>query len=724
LFSQVNIVQIKKSSCRICINCGFDFQVENNKIVSFEPDFDHPHTKGYCCPKGIAGIEFQQGAGGKRIIDSLEKSDDGRFTKVNTLQTADKIGRELKAIVDKYGPRSVALYFGTGGYANTLGNAFSKAWLDAIGSPNFFSTFTIDGSSHLVTAGRMGVFLGGSPHLDDIDVGLVSGANPIVAHSGWPHLPIAALNPGENFAKARKRGMKLIVVDPRKTELAQRADIHLQLIPGEDATLYAGIIRIMLENKWVEQEFCRRFVTNVDRLQKMVAPYKDDYVAKRTGVPAEKLHEAARMFGTAARPWAGNSTGTSMTRDSNLADFLVKCLNALQGSYARAGEKVKNPCYLSSMAPPMETVLPPTRSWENEPKCRTQDIGKIGGEFPSALFPDEILVPGKDKIRAVVVFGANPVMCMPETDKTIAALKDLDLLVTLDNTMSETAVMSDYVLATSPQYERHDLNGMTEALYPESYVQYFKPLVEKPENVAHDWQVFWIFARAMNVELELKHMTLMSPFEVVPSAGRVDMKSMPKSEDLIRRICESKGLDFEALKEAPEGISPDIPDVHVIAPPEDSGARMDLCPDDIARDLTQLHGRPVVHSRYRLAVRRIASVMNSQYRDSNLSRAKFPEAFAYMNPNDMLEEGVMDGMQVDICTASGQIVGTVKGDETVREGVISMPHCYGNPFSENNTAIENGSHTSRLIPMDPNDSEPINFMPRMTGFPVDLKKRL
>ena len=717
-----------KSSCRICMNCGFDFQVQDNKIVSFTPDFEHPHTRGYCCPKGISGIEFQQGVGGKRLSDSLKRADDGSLEPVDTLAAASDVGKKLKAIIDEHGPRSVALFFGTGGYANTLGNAFSKGWLHAIGSPNFFSTFTIDQSSHVVTAGRMGAFLGGTPNLDDIDVGLVSGANPLVGTAGWPHIPLAALNPGEEFKAIRERGMKLIVVDPRKTEIAERADIHLQLIPGEDATLNAGIIRLMLENNWYNKAFCERFVDNIDRLKQMVEPYDENYVAQRTGVSADQLREAAELFGTAKRPLAGSSTGTSFTPDSNLADFLVQTLNALCGGYRRAGETVSNPCYLSNVGgTPMEAVFPPNRTWEQEPKCRTQDVGKIGGEFPTALFPQEVLQPGKDKIRAVVIFGSNPVMCMPEPHKVIEAFKDLDLMVTLDNTLTETAELSDYVFATTPQYESHDLNGMMEAMYLEPYVQYFPPVVDKPKNVAHDWQIFWTFAKEMGAEIELKHITLMTPFEHIPSCGMVDMGDMPSSEDLLRQMCESKGIDFDALKSAPRGIKPDLPDVQVIAPPEDTpadikDARLDVCPPDIAEHLQQLRVKPVVESRYRLSARRLTHLMNSQYRDSNFSRAKLPGNLAYMNPDDMARDGLADGVHIDIKTDTGQIIGVVKSDETVREGVISMVHCYGSPL-EKESDVRKGVSTGDLIPLSIDDSETINYMPRLTGFPVSIELR-
>ena len=274
---QLSPVRSAKASCRICSGtCGFSFQVENNQIIDYFADTDNPMTKGHCCPKGIAGIEMQQGKG-NRLTESLKRNTAGEFETIDTLDAAEEIGQKLKAIVDEHGPRSVAMFFGTGAYVNTLGNAFSKAWLHAIGSPNFFSTMTIDQSSHWVTIGRMGMFLGGMPDFEDIDVGLISGANTYVSHLGWPGVPAPGVNPGEGLRRARERGQKLIVVDPRVTETASNASLHLQIIPGEDATLYAGIIHLLFKQDVTNKEFCERYVTHVERLKELVSDYTPEY---------------------------------------------------------------------------------------------------------------------------------------------------------------------------------------------------------------------------------------------------------------------------------------------------------------------------------------------------------------------------------------------------------------------------------------------------------------
>jgi anaerobic selenocysteine-containing dehydrogenase len=709
------------TSCRICVGCGFEFQVEDGEIVSFTPDRGHPFSRGYSCPKGVAGIEFQQGSR-ERLTHSLAKGPDGVHAEIDARRACEEIGERLTSLVAEHGPRSVALFFGTGAFQNTLGNIFSKAWLHAVGSPNFFSTTTIDQSSHSVTAGRMGRFLSGRPAAADLDLVLISGSNPVVSH-GSPLALARGASPTRNLAEFRQRGTRCIVVDPRRTETTRYADLHLQLIPGEDATLYAGLIHLLFRHDWIDSTFCERFATGVERLREAVREFTPEYVSKRAGVSPADLEEAAWLLGTARRPRASCATGTSMAPDSNLADFLLECLNVLRGAYRRAGERVENQTPLAGGAFAVEDVSPPNRSWEDGEKCRTQDAGRIFGEFPTALLPDEILQPGPDRIRALVVFGGNLAMALGDPEKTLRALGDLELLVTLDHRMTETAELSDFVLATSTQYERRDLNGFTEALPDWTYTQLFRSVVEKPESVLHDWEAFWEISHAMGLELELRYTAWSADYAALPPGLPIDMERKPTDEELLRWICEQKSISFDALEAATRGVAPDLPPFLVAPAPEDTGARLDVCPPDVQGEVARLRARPPVDGRYRLAVRRLRAVMNSHYRNSRYAKRIVPRNFAYMNPADLEAEGLEEGSPIEIGTAQGRILGTVKPDPTVRRGVISMSHCFGalDPSDDPEGAL--GAHTGRLIPLDPKRSEPINFMPHMTGIPVEIEPR-
>lgn len=713
-----------KSNCRICVNCGFEFEVENNQIISFSPDKSHPYSKGYSCPKGIAGIQFQQGDK-NRIQSSLKRNASGEFQEIDSTQANYEIGTKLSSIVEEYGPRSVALYFGTGAYQNTLGNIMSKAWLSGVGPPNFFSSMTIDQSSHWLTAARMGVFLGGRPEVSEVDVALLSGTNPVVSHKGYPALPSNALAPNQSFRAAKRRGQKLIVVDPRRTETARFADIHLQIKPGQDAVLYAGLIHLLFRNGYTDKEFCRRFVANDRRLEQATEPFTPEYVAEVTGIDSSLIEGAAKMFGSASKPNAACGTGTAMGPNSNLADFLLESMNALRGAYRRFGDKVSNHLPLLGTQP-VDAVAPPNRTWERGEKCRSQDIGKIFGEFPTALLPDEILLRGNNKIRALIVFGGNPPVAFPDPIKTNTALADLDLLVTLDHRWTETTELSHYVVATSTQYERHDLTSWGEFFAERSYLQYFPPIIEKPNQVQHDWEFFWEISKYMGIELDFKYVVMGDDYPALESGKLVSLENKPDPEELLDWICSRKGLSLEQIENSKSTMWNPEGELFVKAQPEGQNEKLDVCPDDIFFDLTKLAQTSLEQANeeigtYRLAVRRLTAVLNSHYWQSNYAKRRYPTNFAFMNSEDMAKEGLSDGGRVEISSSFGRIVTKVRRDDQVKEGVISIPHCFNDKSNEESGNNLDSSLVSQLIPLDQQSCEAINFMPHMTGFSVHVQ---
>jgi len=309
---------------------------------------------------------------------------------------------------------------------------------------------------------------------------------------------------------------------------------------------------------------------------------------------------------------------------------------------------------------------------------------------------------------------------MVDPDKTLAALDDLALLVTLDHRMSETAERSDYFISTATQYERHDLNALTEGLSPRSYLCYFRPPIKKPNSVMYDWEVFYELAQVMNLQLDFKHTFIGMEYCATPPGRGLDMSNKPGDEQLLRWLCEDRNVSFDDLKAAQHGIYPYLPPAVVSIPEQDSGARMDICPEDIEADIARVRSQAIRKDKYRLSVRRLSVAINSHYRNSDYARKKFPQNFAYINPEDMADEGLVDGSKIKISTVDGSIIGIVRQDHTLRRGVVSMTHCFGKLNPEDDPNLDFGSHVGRLIPLDPTRAEAINFMPHKTGIPVEI----
>jgi anaerobic selenocysteine-containing dehydrogenase len=705
--------------CRNCPSvCGLLVEVENQKILGIRGDARHPLTKGYFCVKGLASMDVHNGE--DRLTGARGRPPDGSVVEDVAIERAlDEIHARMTAIIARHGPRSVALYYGTGANNNPLCHSAMKGWFDLTGSPYMFSSMTVDQSAKWVAAGRMGMFATGKYSALDADVIMEVGGNPAISHVSGT-LPMTA--PMRALREAQSRGMRLIVVDPRRTETARRADLHLQIRPGEDATLFAGMIHIALENGWHDQAFCARFVESLDNLRAAVAHFTPDYVAGRTGIDRDLIARACEMFAGARRKSAASGTGPNMAAGSNVTEHLIESFNAICGGYRRAGDFVRNVQPLFGGHPAREKVIAPYRSWESGPKCRSADVGPLFGEYPTALLPSEIIGTGEDRIRALIVVGGNPLKAIADPEKTLSAFRRLELLVTLDPRPTETAAISHYAIATSLPYERFDYTGMYDPLYAVSFAQATRPLLNRPPGVIDDWEFFWGLARRMSRPLILKKPTFGATHSQISGPSlELELDNMPRTEDLVRWMTSQHLVRYDDLIAQPQGML--LHDHAVIEPAgEDDGMRMDLCPPDVAEELAQVRrgGEIDIHFPFRLTSRRQLESMNSAYTNASRTRLRYPVNPAFMNPQDMKEQGIIEGDSVEISSAHGTVVTIARRDSSLRRGVISMTHAWGAPDPAADPQGVKGAFVGRLISLE-KDLESINYMPRQSAIPVAVR---
>ena len=346
-------------------------------------------------------------------------------------------------------------------------------------------------------------------------------------------------NPTKCMKEARARGLKLIVIDPRRTETAKNADVFLQPYPGEDPTVAAGLVRIILSEAWEDKDFCQRYVADIDKVRAAVDPFTPEYVAKRAGINAADLVKAAHMYAVECqRGGASTGTGPSMAPFSNLSEHLVETLNIICGRYMREGEQVPNPGVLRARQPRKAQVTAAPRWWDDGYKSRIGGYGMLGDEMMSGILCDEMLEPGEGRIRAFIAHGSNVANVIPDQRKTVRALKSLDLLVSIDPYLTETSRLAHYVLPTKLGYERADLTMfLYESLYTEPYARYTPAVAAPPPDseLVDDWEIFWGLAKRLNLELV---------YDGVP----LDMSSIPTTDSLLAIIARHAPVSFETLK--------------------------------------------------------------------------------------------------------------------------------------------------------------------------------
>ncbi len=695
--------------CRICpAHCGLEVEVEDGAVTRVGGDRVHPLTHGFTCAKGRRIGDLH--ADPDRLVESQRRGPDGSFEPLPVQSAIDEIADRLRSIVAAHGPDSVGLFVGTQVYTASLTYSFLSAWLRAVGSRKRFTTVTIDQSAKIVATGRLGAWAGGRQRFEAADVWLLVGTNPLVSMQGGDITGFPIHDNTRALAEARRRGLKLIVVDPRRSQVAAKADLHLQLRPGTDAALMAGIHHVILRDRLLDAAFCSRWAHGIDALREAVSRFTPEVVGSITGLEPEQIVEAARTFGEAGTGMATSGTGPDMGPHANVAEHLIQALNVVCGRFPREGDRPggvrvleRNPRYRAQ-------ALPPSRPWERAPKNRF-GVSWLGSELMSPVLPDEILLDGPDRIRALIVAGGNPGAAFPDQDRILEALEALELLVVLDPFMTETARRADYVIAPTLSLERAEDTRGYGHFSDQPFAQFTEPVLPRPAGVVDDWAFFLRLGQAMGLTLRMGRRAY-GPEDPVPT-----------DVELLAERASRGYVDHADLQRDPHGrIFPDVPMPAVAAAPDDADGRFEVLPADVERELrdafdalasAEKEGRP-----YRLIVRRSRETMNSLGRRlPGLVRHGYNPCF--MHPDDMSAAGLLPGAVVEIASEHGAVGAIVQPDATLRRGVLSMTHCFGGEPGLEEDLHRFGSNPTRLLSLR-TDLQPISLMPLMTAVPVTL----
>ncbi|RJG18914.1 molybdopterin-containing oxidoreductase family protein [Massilia cavernae] len=702
------MTEIKKTYCRICPGfCAVDVTIEDGRAVDVRGDRNDPVTRGYTCIKGVQNTDLLYGQG--RFRQSMRRDASGALAPVELDDALDQIAARLKAIVDQHGPRAVGIFLGTQAWFSAVNAPAATAFAAALDTPCLFGTMTIDQSAKWVASERIGVFNGGPQRFDQADVWMLIGTNPLVSVMGGPSTSgFGHTNPTKTLRDARVRGMKLIVIDPRRTETALQADLFLQPRPGEDAALLAGIVHVVLREKWYDQAFCDRHVDGIAQLRAALAPFTPEAAARRADVNADDIVAAARIFAQQGRRgMAGSGTGPNMGPHSNIAEHLVQCLNVLCGRYLREGDEVPNPGVLQPFVARHADVSPPKRSWLTGPRSRRLGLGRIFGQMMSAELADEILLEGSGQIKALICLGGNPAVALPDQAKAIAALGALELLVTIDPRLSATAKLADYVIAPTLAFERHDHTGFLEAMFQQPYARYATPVVAAPagSQLIDDWKFFWEIARRMGGPMQLGNL--------VCSAAPA-----PSTEEVLAAIALGSRVPLDEVRAQPAGAIFDAGKIFVQPPRPEWTDKLELAAADVLDEIAAVAATLEQASApgLLLTVRRVREFVNSGLTDAAKSRARIPDNPAFLHPDDFAQLGLTDGEKVAVVSATGRVTAIARCDPTLRRGMVSVTHCWGAGSDDEHQIPES---TSRLVASD-TGYQSINGMPIMTAIPVEV----
>jgi anaerobic selenocysteine-containing dehydrogenase len=465
----------KKTTCVLCGNrCGLEVEVENNRIVKSRGDKDCPVSQGYICRKGMNIAYHQHNA--DRVLYPLKRMGD-KFGRISWDQAVSEISARLREVLQQHGPRSLASLAGGGEfYFSSL--SFFVRFASMLGTNYQYSSANQEFSgrywAHGLTMGSQALEL--VPDIEHSDMFMAVGWNGMKSN----HYPRAA-NVLQKVAKDPDR--LLVAIDPRPSDTARIADIHLALRPSTDALLLKSMIAIIIQEKLYNREYIDAHVDGFNEILPWFAGFDVKAALKVCELEYDTVVKVCRDFAT-RRSSLRDDLGILMGRHSALNSYLLVVLLAICG---RIGVQGGN--YL---------VGGKTYSDPNDPKTwRTQstNIPAINGMFPPNVMPEEILSGRADRLRAVIIHAANPLRSYADTTMYEKAFRQLDLLVVSEIAMSETAQLAHYVLPSRTVYESWDITP--QGNFTDAYGRAQGPVLEPEGEQKECGEIYTLLADAM-----------------------------------------------------------------------------------------------------------------------------------------------------------------------------------------------------------------------------------
>ncbi len=715
----------EQTACILCSrNCGLRVEVERDRLGSIRGDDAHPVSKGYICQKA-ARLAFYQ-ANADRLEHPLRRQPDGTFVRATWDEALSDIARRLRAIRDRHGGRAFAFY-GGGGQGNHLGGAYARQLMKAMKSRFVYSALAQEKTGDFWVNGRL--FGDQRCHItEDVehaDCVLFIGTNPFQAH-GIPN----ARDTLRALSKSETRTM--VVLDPRKTETARMADVHLQLRPGTDAFLLAAILAIIVQGGLHDRAFLTERCTGFAALEAELRAVPIDEYVRRADVPLADVERVAHAFAKAKAACVRVDLGIQQSLHSTLNSYLEKLLFLVTGNFGKRGGNNFHSFFLPILGNTDERN-------PKHPRTAKNGMYPIAGLYPPNILPSEIEHDGEDRIRAMFVDSANPVLTGANTGAYERAFAKLELLVVVDVALSETARLAHWVLPAATQFEKWECTGFNlefpdnafhlrhplfpprpEALpEPEIYTRLLEAMGELPPRfpvlarvAAHEPAATKHAAYLAAIGALLAARPKLRPYAASivyrtlgptlrtarAQAGRVSPAAaapllalaldLARREPLAVRRAGHAGNRltlgvalFEAILDRPEGTMVtrhEFGDTWRFVRHADRRIHVDV-PEMIAA-LRELASEP--DRRYELdelvliAGERRAYNANQIFRDPAWRRND-PHGALRMHPADAKARGLADGARARCTTATGTIEVVVELDDGLRPGLAIVPHGYG-----------------------------------------------
>jgi len=697
---------VHPSACILCeCNCGLRITVgDDRRFVKISGDKRHPSSAGYTCEKPLRLDHYQNGQ--HRLKSPLRRRPDGTHEPVSWDEAIADIAARLRQIVETHGGDKI-FFYGGGGQGNHLGGIHGRALQAALGAHYMSNPLAQEKTGEMWVDGKL---YGGHTRgdVEHAEVVVFLGKNPWQSHG----IPRARLTLRE-FARDPARTM--IVIDPRRSETAAMADVHLQVRPGTDAWCLGALLGIIVQEDLVDDAFIAEHTTGADQVVGVLAGVDVAACARECGVPEELLRSTARRIAGAGSVATLEDLGVQQSPHSTLVSYLNKLLWILTGSFGRPGTMHLH----SSFAPVAGSQGGGSGRGRVTPVTGARIIA---GLVPCNSITEEILTDHPARFRAMWIDSSNPAHSLADSARFRRALGALELVVVIDVALTETGRLADYVLPAS-QFEKFEctfFNGE----FPRNTFQLRPAVVPPLEGTLPEPEIYARVLRALGAVgpevleplsraaregrpafrdaffmamSEQPRLLGLAPFLLHETLGPV----LPQEQrgaaavwglaqlcalnqpDAVRRAGHSDGdALFDAIMATPTGITFTVDewsDVWNYVRRPDQRFTVAI-PEllELLEGLAHQHAEalseqfPLILS----AGERRSFTANDIFRDPTWRR-RDPNGSMRISPADAERLGLTEGSQARVSTAQGTAISTVEVTDIMQPGHVSLPNGFG-----------------------------------------------
>lgn len=640
-------------TCNLCeAMCGLKITYQDKEVLKIEGDKDDPFSRGHICPKAFGLKDIYEDP--DRLKKPLKKVGDD-WQEVSWEEAYEDITNQLMKAIMNYGPDSVGVYQGNPSIHNLGTMLFGSSFFKAIKTKNNYTATSTDQLPHHFTSWLMygHPLLVPIPDIDRTDFWLIFGGNPLVSNGSMMSVP----DVGNRIKDLQDRGGKLVVVDPRFTETASKADQHFFIKPGTDAWLLGGMANYILTNDLVKMGRLSDMVNGISELKKALSMFSLDKASAKTGISKDEIIQLAEELAKSNKAAVYGRVGVSTQSYGGLCHWLINVLNILTGNLDKEGGVLFPLPAIDFIGNAKE------KNRYNRWQSRVRKFPEFIGELPTACLSEEIETEGQGQIKVMLTSCGNPVLSTTNGARLDNALEQLDFMVSFDIYMNETTRHANYILppATGLECSHYDLTFHNLAIRNTS--KYSPPLFPKSKGAKYDWEIFQELGQMLYKKAfkqDLNDNVIFTPEQILDQK----LKSGPYKIDFEELKKEVHGIDLGPLK-------PQLPERLVF-----ENKKINIAPQLLVDDLKRLEAHKDGEGYLLIGKRQLRDNNSWMHNSAQLQKGK-DRCLLFINPNDAQKEGFKDEEKVLIKSRVGSLHIMVKFSEEMMPGVLAMPHGYG-----------------------------------------------